>query len=402
MFKVGEREARTINFDEIEVGWTTSFQHAISQDDVLTFAKLTGDFNPLHLNEEFARKTAFGKPVVYGMLSASFISTMIGMLVPGKGALWTSQTLEFLKPAFVGDTITVSATVKQKSVATRVLVLDVAIVNQHRQTLISGSSNVRLLKLEESVATPKKNRTILITGASRGIGAASAMLLASRGHSILLNYHSNENEAHEVARAIQAAGGNARTIRADVSDLIQVEHLVAEGTDAFGAIDGFVHCASPPTVPQPFSETSWQNVQQHLDTQLRGAFNCAQLLLPKMAENKSGSIVFLGSIYSDGVPPTQLMPYIVTKAALSAFARSLAVEYGPKGIRVNVLSPGMTQTSMIANVPDKTKMLTKMQTPLRRLAEPQDVANSVDFLMSDAATHITGETLRVCGGITMV
>jgi 3-oxoacyl-[acyl-carrier protein] reductase len=371
---------------------------------VLTFAELTGDYNPLHLDEEFARQSAFGKPVVYGMLSASFISTMIGMLVPGKGALWTSQTLEFLKPAFVGDTLKVTAKVKQKSVGTRTLILDVTVANQHGQNLIVGQSSVRLLKLEEKNMSqnPKEKRTYIITGGSRGIGAGAALWLAAKGHSVVVNYSSSEREALELVTRARELGGNALAMKADVTKLEDVDALISAATKEFGAVDGFVHCAAPTPIPQAFQETSWEVFQSQFDVQLKGAYNCVQRVLPHMIENKSGCMVFVGSIYSDGAPPPQLTPYVCAKSALSAMARSLAVEYGPKGIRFNVVSPGMTQTQMIANTPDKAKMLAKMQTPLRRLADPQDIAGAIEFLLSDNSNHITGETLRVCGGVVMI
>jgi 3-oxoacyl-[acyl-carrier protein] reductase len=120
-----------------------------------------------------------------------------------------------------------------------------------------------------------------------------------------------------------------------------------------------------------------------------------------MVERNSGSFIFVGSIFAEGTPPVQQSAYITAKAALAAFARSLAVEYGPKGIRVNVIAPGMTQTDMLATIPDKTKMLAKMSTPLRRLAEPSDVAEVARFLVGRGGAHISGETIKVCGGIVM-
>lgn len=105
---------RMLDFDEIKVGDVAELKHVLTQEDVQVFAALTGDFNPMHVDKEFAKRTLFQKPVVHGMLSASFISTIIGTLLPGGGALWMSQTLEFLRPAHIGDTIRVQATVKTK------------------------------------------------------------------------------------------------------------------------------------------------------------------------------------------------------------------------------------------------------------------------------------------------
>lgn len=120
-----------------------------------------------------------------------------------------------------------------------------------------------------------------------------------------------------------------------------------------------------------------------------------------MVEQKGGVLIFVGSIAADGVPPLHQVDYVIAKSALSAMARSLAVEYGPKSIRVNVVSPGMTLTERTSHLPEKARLLTKATTPLRRLAEPEDVANTISFLLSPAAEYITGETIRVAGGSVM-
>jgi 3-oxoacyl-[acyl-carrier protein] reductase len=139
----------SLTFDEIEVGKVTEFRHEITKQDVDNFAQLTGDYNPVHVDPDFAKQVGFGKPVVHGMLTSSFISTMIGMLMPGPGALWTSQTLDFLNPAHVGDQIVVSATVLRKSVATKSIVLEISIINQDKIILVRGESVVRLFEVQK-------------------------------------------------------------------------------------------------------------------------------------------------------------------------------------------------------------------------------------------------------------
>jgi 3-oxoacyl-[acyl-carrier protein] reductase len=395
---------RVFDFDAIAVGDRAELRHRITQADVDTFAALTGDYNPLHVDAAYARRTLFRRPVVHGMLSASFISTMIGTMLPGRGALWTSQTLDFIAPAFVGDTLTVIATVEQKSVAARVLALRTVVLNQHGNELVTGKAHVKVLDAREEVSpmpTTDAPRVVLVTGASKGIGAAVAATLARAGHAVAVNHRRSPDEAAALVESLTAEGCRSVAVRADVSSEAEVGAMFAEIARALGPVDDVVHCAAPLPVPTPFDAVGWETFQAHLDTQLRGAFHCVKAALPGMIERGGGSLVFVGSVFADGVPPVQQSPYVVTKAALAAFARTLAVEFGPKGIRANVVAPGMTQTDMISNLPDKVKMLTKMQTPLRRLADPQDVADAVEFLVSSRARHITGETIRVGGGITM-
>ena len=398
----GDRLSRILDFDNIHIDDEVELTHQLTKADVDAFAALIGDFNPLHVDETFARKTQFLKPVVHGMLSASFISTMIGMLLPGSGSLWTAQTIEFLNPAYVGDTLKLTARVKQKSIATRLLVLDILITNQNGQKIISGESTVKKLELqkEEKLMSNETKMVILVTGGGGGIGAAIVHKLADHGHAVVVADW-RLAEAERVAAEIREKGGQALALQANVANADEVEQLFSMAAKTFGSVQAVVHCASPRNALHAFEALTWESVQQHLDVQLKGAFNCVQAALPDMVAAQAGAIVFIGSIAADGVPPVQQADYVIAKAALAALARCLAVEYGQKGIRVNVVAPGMTQTEMIAHLPDKAKMLTRMQTPLRRLAEPVDIANVVAFLLSTGARHITGETIRVNGGAGM-
>lgn len=396
-------QPKFLKFEEIQEGFEAQHIHTITQQDVQAFAELTGDFNPIHLDPKFARRTSFGKPIVHGMFTSSFVSTMIGMLIPGPGALWTSQKLTFIHPAFVGDEIKVVACVKKKSPGTRTLIIDITITNQSGTKLVEGESTVQMLELSEEPthnrrASMDEKQVIMVTGGSRGIGAAIVRKLVSEGHTVVLNYLQAKDEAQKLVDELE---GQPKAIQGDVSCKKSVETMFAEIKSRVGPVRGLVHCASPIPVPSPFESLDWESVQTHLETQVRGAFNCVKCILPQMIQAQSGAIVFLGSIFADGTPPVQQTAYVIAKAAVAAFARSLAVEYGPKGIRVNVVSPGMTHTEMIANIPNKVKMLTKMNTPLRRLADPSDIASVVAFLLSHSARHITGENIRVCGGLAM-
>ena len=392
-----------LDFEQIKVGDIAELKHVLTKDDVQNFAALTGDFNPLHVDEEFAKRTLFQKPVVHGMLSASFISTIIGTLLPGGGALWMSQTIEFLRPAYIGDTLTVKATVKQKSPATRVLGLSITVFSQNSEELIKGESYVKVLELKKelSIMSLIKKKTVLILGGSGGIGAAIARKLATEGHAVIVHFHSSLASAIELVESIKKIGGSAISIKANLADEEEVSRLFAEIQKKMGPVHAMVYCASPNNTPRAFDNLDWASMQEQIEVNLQGAFNCTQAVLPGMKEVKSGDLIFIGTVYTDGVPPPQQARYIVAKSALSSLARCLAVEYGPSNIRVNVVAPGMTETGMIADLPDKVKLLTKMQTPLRRLAEPEDIADTVVFLLSNAARHITGQTIRVCGGSVM-
>jgi 3-oxoacyl-[acyl-carrier protein] reductase len=243
---------------------------------------------------------------------------------------------------------------------------------------------------------------VLVTGGSRGIGAAIADRLAADGHSVVVNYRQSASEADRIVGAIVERGQKAVAVGGDVSNQKDVEAIFASAQNAYGNVLGVVHCAGSGSLLRGFDDLDWAAFDRQLSVHVKGAFHCAKAALPSMVAAQRGSFVFIGSVAADGVPPVQQADYVVAKSALAALARSLAAEYGPKGVRANTIAPGMTATDMIANLPDKAKLLARMQTPLRQLGEPSDIAAVASFLLSPGARHITGETVRVCGGAVML
>jgi 3-oxoacyl-[acyl-carrier protein] reductase len=399
-------------FESIKLGQTDEFIHKITEKDISEFSKLTGDNNPLHMDENYAKGTNFKERVVHGMLTASFISTMIGTRLPGKGSLWYEQHIKFLVPVRIGDEIRIWAKVLHKSESQRIIVLQTMVYNQLDKIVIEGEAKVKVLeknkqqnvinKLENMENMENSKGSIIISGASGGIGAATAIKLAMKGYAIIVNYHNNENRAIDVVEEIENFGGRAIHIKADITSMEEVRLMVSIALQKFGTIDGLVNNASAPISYRSFEEISWDDFQLHLNVQIKGSLNICKAVMPHFIENKKGSIVNISSIYADNVPPVKMMHYSLSKSALVSFTRSLAVEHGPLGIRVNCVSPGMTNTDMIADIPDKAKMVARMTTPLRQLAQPNDIADTISFLISDNSKHISGETIRVCGGQVMI
>jgi 3-oxoacyl-[acyl-carrier protein] reductase len=390
-------------FDEIAVGDEAEVVRTVTADDVATFARLTGDDNPLHMDEAFAAATTFRKRVVHGMLTASFLSTVIGTKLPGPGALWFEQQLRFLAPVRIGERVTVRARVLSKSAAARIITLATDVFAGNGRPVITGEAKVKVLRPEaKRQDVGHKRDAVIISGGSRGIGAAVARALAADGHPVVVGFAASGASADEVASGIRSSGGSAIAVAADVRDPDAIRGLVARAAGEFGAIGGVVHCASPPIGAVAFADLDWSAVRDQLDVQVQGAFRLCKEVLPHLVAAGGGSIVTIGSTATDNVPPPRWMPYCIAKAALVSFTKSLAVELGPLGIRVNCVAPGMTETDLIADLPEKAKMLAKVQTPLRRLATPEDVAGAVAFLFGSRAAHVTGEVLRVCGGASMV
>lgn len=392
------------SFEEINIGDTAEISHQITESDLEKFCDLTGDVNPLHMDSDYAESTTYKKRVAHGMLTASFLSTIIGTKLPGKGALWLSQTIQFLLPVRIGDTLKVIAKVKHKSKSNYIIVLDTIIYNQNGQKVLEGEARIKILKKNEENMKKSKNEKggAIITGASRGIGAATALELATNGYQVIINYKDSRKEAESVLNQILESGGKGYLYKTDVKNYDDVEKMVQFAKNKFGRIDAVINNATNKIISQTFEQIKWEDIQEHLDVQIKGVFNTCKAVIPIMISQKTGKIINIGSISSDNVPPLKWYSYVIAKSALASFTKSLAHEYGPKGLNINCVSPGMTETALIADIPEKVKLVTEMQIPLRRLAKPQDIANVIAFLVSDAASYLTGETIRVCGGHIMI
>lgn len=391
------------DFSEFQVGKTVDFVRTITKEDVESFAKLTGDDNPLHLDDEYAKCTVFRGTVSHGMLTASFISTVIGTLLPGPGALWLSQTLEFLEPVRPGDTVRIVATVTRTSPAQRIIELSIKVFNQRDSKVLEGASKVRLLKMKINKTTPDITGMVaLVTGSSRGIGAAVARQLALQGYRVAINYSTNEKLAGELVNSIKSAGGQAMEFQADIGNAHEAAELISTVNKEMGSVAVLVNNAWPRLSQLPFCDLNWENFQRQIDIGVKGAFICSKAVIPQMIEAGFGRIVSISSIFADNVPPLNQADYVIAKAALSAMTRCIALEFGPKGITANIVSPGMTETDFLQGLPQKARMLVEAQCPLRRIAEPEDVAKVVGFLTSPGANFVSGETVRVCGGQMML
>lgn len=392
------------DFAKLKVGDRAVVRRTFSAELVDAFARLSGDDNPLHVSEDFARRTTFGRPVAHGMLSAAVLSSVVGTKLPGAGALWFQQQFDFLSPVFVGDEIEFAVQIEHKSEATRTLVVSVEGRNSRGQVVVKGQG--RVMMLEEKRATTEQvaggQRLALVTGASRGIGGAIAVALGLHGTAVVVNYRESAEQAEGIVSAIRQQGGQAMAVKADVVDREAVGALVAETEAAFGRhIDILVNNAGGPTLTRPFLDQDWEDFDRHLAVQLRGALNCCKAIAPGMLAAGHGHIINIGSTYTWSTPPANLSAYVTAKAALAAMTRAAAVELGPRGVRVNMISPGMTETELIADVPERMRKVFAQQNPLRRLAVPDDVAQAVLMLCSPAGAYINGADIPVSGGSVM-
>ena len=242
-------------------------------------------------------------------------------------------------------------------------------------------------------------KTALVTGASRGIGRAIALRLAAEGASVAINYAGNTAKAEETKAAIEAAGGKAALFQADVSDSAQVEQMVAAVTEAFGTIDILVNNAGI-TRDGLLMRMKEEDFDAVFDTNLKGIFHVTKAVSKLMMKKRAGRIVNMASVVGIMGNAGQ-RNYAAAKAGVIGFTKSAAREFAARGITVNAVAPGFIATDMTAAMPEKAKEATLAAIPLRRMGEPEDVANAVAFLVSDQASYITGQVVKVDGGMVM-
>jgi 3-oxoacyl-[acyl-carrier protein] reductase len=245
-------------------------------------------------------------------------------------------------------------------------------------------------------------RVALVTGATRGIGAAVARLLASRGMRVVVNYRSSRDEAEGVVASIRSAGGQAMAAQADVRDAPAVRGMVEQVRVAMGEVQVLVHNALIPYAIKSFDEISADELGGKLDQEMRAAFVMTKAVVPGMTMRGYGRIVYLGTVLSQH-PREGMIALGTSKAALSSFARFVAQELGPRGITVNVVAPGpVAETSTADAALDREQRQGQAaQTALGRIADPDDVARAVAFYAGDDSEFITGTTAPVNGGMDM-
>ncbi len=380
-------------FASLEAGSRASLVRSFSRADAAAFQAFYG----IHADE------GGDSGLIGQMLLGAAVSALLGTKLPGTGALWFEQEFIYHDPIRFGEPLRIEGQVLHKSEAQRALALSVKVSGENGRLCLEGTARVRMTtsaasKTAESQVQPG---AVIVTGAGRGIGAAIAKALAASGYAVLINARSNKDQADEVAREIIDSGGRALVHMADVGDPGQAKGLVEAALASFGALHGLVNNAAPPPVLRSCQDVSWDDIQRQMDVQLKGAHALIQASLPGWLSQGRGVVVNIGSVLHHGKPAENMLAYGAAKAALAFMTKALAAELGPKGIRVNMVSPGMTDTGMIRDMPEKAKLLARAQAPLRRLADPQDIAAAVVFLMGQSAKHITGIDLVVDGGSAM-
>lgn len=252
---------------------------------------------------------------------------------------------------------------------------------------MSGSSNGR----------PLGGKVVLVTGASRGIGAAAAIRLAQGGAAVAINYHQNKQAAEKVLGEITAGGGRGVIFQADVTQKEAVEAMVKAVERDLGGIDVLVNNAYFPFEVGALHDLSWENFHRAVAHELSAFFHCARACLPSMKEKKSGRIIVVSTRLAQQ-PLPRMGAYAAAKSALESMANTMAIELGPLGIAVNVVTPAFTLTDASMIMPEAFRERVKETRPLKKHLYPEDVAGAIAFLAGDEASMLTGSHILITGG----
>lgn len=238
--------------------------------------------------------------------------------------------------------------------------------------------------------------TVLVTGASRGIGLATARLFAAKGHPTVVNYNKSREQAFEAVRGINAGGGIAMAVKADVSRPEEVAAMFAAVEEQLGGVDILVNNAATAT-QSLFTDIDYDRWRSTFAVNVDGMFLCCKAALPHMLRRHSGSIVNISSMWGQAGASCEV-DYSASKAAVMGLTKALAQEVGPGGVRVNCVAPGVIDTEMNAHLSADDLRQLADNTPLMRIGTPEEVARAVYFLATDDASFITGQILGVNGG----
>ena len=244
-----------------------------------------------------------------------------------------------------------------------------------------------------------KDKVAIVTGGTRGIGRAIALKLADNGANIVINYRNSDKEAEELKAILEEKGVKVLTVKCDISNFQDSKNLMDKCKEVCGKIDILVNNAgiTKDTLIMRMKEEDFDSV---IDVNLKGTFNCAKHASAIMLKQRFGKILNMTSVVGIAGNAGQVN-YAASKAGVIGLTKSLAKELGSRGITVNAVAPGFINTDMTASLSEKVKEEASKNIPLKRLGDPEDVANLVGFLASDAANYITGQVINVDGGMVM-
>ena len=381
-----------------QVGDVRALTHTFAVEEIRAFAQLTGDTNPLHVDATVANRSVAGGQVVHGMLAASFVSTLIGVHLPGQGALWQSFEVNWRKMVRIGDTLRFEARVTAVQAATRTLDLQISGVNAASgEVHLEGKARVMMTGEPPSErATSLNGKRVLVTGASGEVGAQISRTLVDSGCQIVA-WGRDAAKLDALERELGAGVASVQIV--DLLDESQIDAAL-DRLESQAAIDGLVHAAAAPLqLADVQDRATRQYLRDHWQVEVLALHQVSQRLITRMPAG--GFVIALLTQAVIDAPPTRMSAYVAAKMGALGLIRSLAVELGPRGLRCNAVSPGLMQTPYVRDMSVRAKQIEAATNPLRRLCTVEDVARAVTFLAGPESAYLNGVNLPVTGGARM-
>ena len=401
-------EMRHARLEEIKNGQTDEFEFRVVDSTLRDFANLLSE----GLDQKQSRniedlQDRFCLP---NLLSILLISTSVGVNLPGASATFLEFSAEGDGECETDKLYRLRAQVTHVSRSTRIVKKTItisgtdgddhprfrgkvaALVNKPYQ-IMPTIQNLKATALDFGL----KDKVVLITGASRGIGETTAKLFGLLGSKVIVNYHAGSDDAARVVNEIRSEGGEAIPGPADVTNPEAVNSLVRLGLEKYGAIHVLVNNAARDYRPIPFLKLTWDDIQKDLDVISKGAFLCSQQVIPLMIAQGGGKIINISSVAVEN-PPRDQTKYVMAKSALVGLTRSLSTEFASKNIQVNLVVPNFVETDLVAHIPEGFRSKIAQEIPMQRLGSPIEVAQAVVFLASSFASFTTGQKIMVTGG----
>jgi 3-oxoacyl-[acyl-carrier protein] reductase len=381
----------------------------ITQKDIKVFSNLSGDKNPIHLNQDYSKKMGFGKIVVHGMLSETFISAIIGNNLPGPGSLWAEKNIKFLKIVREGDIIILKSEIKEIHESNNLAIVEIKAFNQFKELIFDSINKIILpknakvkkirnikkklitKKIKEKKINVKKNLAIII-GASGGIGIEVTKKLLKKNFNVIAFYNSSFKDL----KKLKINNKNLSYFNLNLKNKKSLEkclNIIKKNHPTH-----FINCFSPKIYPINFEKITDQDFDHYFDKSLINIFLIIKGCVKRFKLIGRGNIIDISSIYLK-LPELNFLPYITFKGSMSAMIKSLSAELASFNIRANSVTAGVTDTQQISEMSYKQKLLLAAKTPLQRIAKPIDIANVVYFLSSNDSEFITGSSIDVNGGI---
>jgi 3-oxoacyl-[acyl-carrier protein] reductase len=368
------------------------------------------------LSEGYSEKDAFDPSSVSNrfsfseLLSTMLLSTSVGMCIPGKYATFLKFDMKVHKSVDINVPYLFNGEVVHISGSTRIINKRISVYKSgdKKDMYLSGKvativnpppvkmPNVQQLK-NTSLDMGIKDQVVLITGASRGLGETTAKLFALSGAKVIVNYFRGKQDAERIVNEIVAEGGEAFEMQADVSDPLQVRRMVQKTVEKYGTVNVLVNNAVKDFKSISFSRLTWVEIQEDINVVVKGAFNCCKEVVPLMLKQGGGKIINIGTVATDN-PPANQIKYVISKSGLVGLTRSLSIEFAAKNIQINMVVPNFIETDLVAHIPDVYRKKIAQDTPMRRNAQPIDVAQAVFFLASSYSSFTTGQKIMVTGG----